>query len=575
MYYFDPDLREAVETILLPDVKLPAQYIGGEPGMIVKRAEEVKGRFCFAFPDAYTIGMSHYGLQLLYSVMNAREDWACERVFTPFTDMEHALRSNCLPLYSLETFTPLYKFDVIGFTLQYELSFTNVLTILFMGQIPLRCNERDISHPLVIAGGPCASNPEPMSKFIDLFIIGDGEESLPMVCDRWLELREQGLDRRTALLEMARSFPFVYVPEFYEVKYDSNGRALQPRPTEKGVPETIIPAILEDLDSVPPPVKPIVPLIETVQDRMAVEIMRGCPGKCKFCQSTVIKRPIRRRNKESITAAALESCLYTGMNEVSLLSLSSSDYPDFEGLLKGLHEVLTPEKITVSVPSLRVNHLLSEVMNTLSTEKSSSLTIAPEVALDEMRKRINKPVTNENLIAGCRAAFENGFNRVKMYFMCGLPEETEADILGIVQLSEEIARIGKEIRGRFPIITANVSNFVPKPHTPFERNGMMRREYFTESHQLLRKTVKNRSVSIKYHGLNSSLLEALLSRGDRRCGDLIEKVWKLGARMDAWSDQINPALWEQAIEETGIDQDLLVHQTYPEEVELPWDHIGY
>lgn len=575
MYYFDPDLRKAVEMILLPDVKLPGQYIGGEPGMIVKRQEGLKGRFCFAFPDAYSIGMSYYGLQVLYSVMNSRDGWACERAFAPFDDMEHALRSNCLPLYSLETFTPLDKFDIVGFTLQYELTFTNVLTMLFMGRIPLVSEGREMHHPLIIAGGPCASNPEPMSRFIDLFIIGDGEESLPAVCDRWLELKAEGLERKAALLEMARSFDFVYVPMFYGVTYYENGRQSRPRPLESGIPETIVPAVIGDLEAFPAPVRPVVPLVETVQDRLAVEIMRGCPGRCKFCQSTVLKRPIRKRKIESILAAAHDGCLNTGMNEVSLLSLSSSDYPNFDELLAGLHEVLTPERVTVSVPSLRVNHLLSEVMNSISCEKSSALTIAPEVALDEMRKRINKPVTNENLIAGCRAAFENGFNRVKMYFMCGLPEETEADLIGIVELSEKIARLGKEVRGRFPTITASVSNFIPKPHTPFERYGMQTREYFNDAHRLLRESVRLRSVSIKYHKLGSSILEAVLARGDRTCSDLIANVWKKGARMDAWSDHIQMSLWEQAIVESGINLNRLIHENYPDEAELPWDHIGY
>lgn len=575
MYFFDPDLRKAVEMILMPDVKLPGQYIGGEPGMIVKRAEDVKGRFCFAFPDAYAIGMSYYGLQLLYSIMNARDDWSCERAFTPFVDMEHTLRSNCLPLYSLETFTPLDKFDIVGFTLQYELTLTNVLTMLFMGRIPLVSEGRDISHPLIIAGGPCASNPEPMSRFIDLFIIGDGEEALPAVCDRWMELKAEGLERKAALLEMARSFEFVYVPMFYGVTYDENGRQSRPRPLEKGVPETIIPAVIADLDAFPSPVNPIVPLVETVQDRLAVEIMRGCPGRCKFCQSTVLKRPIRRRKVDSIVAAAQEACFKTGINEISLLSLSSSDYPDFEGLLGRLNEVLTPENVTVSVPSLRVNHLLSEVMNTLSCEKSSALTIAPEVALDEMRKRINKPVTNENLLSGCRSAFENGFNRVKMYFMCGLPGETEADLIGIVDLSEEVARLGKEVRGRFPAITASVSNFIPKPHTPFERCGMKSRQYFVDAHRLLRESVRLGAVSVKYHKLGSSILEAILARGDRSCADLIANVWKLGARMDAWSDHIQMPLWNQAIAESGINLDRLIHEDYPEDIELPWGHIGF
>ncbi len=541
-------LRQKIERILLPEIMLPAQYIGGEPGSVVKPHESVKGKLCFAFPDTYTIGMSNYGLQLLYTIMNKRNDWVCERVFTPKPDMERALRENGLPLYSLESFTPLSGFDVIGFTLQYEMSLTNVLTMLDLGGVPLHRTERKSDDPLIIAGGPCVANPEPMADFIDMFVIGDGEESLPAVADAWLEAQRKFPDRRSALLDVARRFPFVYAPEFYSVTIDSNGRAGKPKPTEPGIPETINAAVVPDLDAFEPPVHRIVPLIECVQDRVAIEIMRGCPGRCKFCISTVQKRPLRYRDPDAIVRLAYDSCLATGAEEISLLSLSTSDYPKFDELLEKLRDKLAPLKISISVPSLRVNHQLSTVMRSLSTERTSGLTLAPEAALDEMRKRMGKPISNENLLNGCEAAFQNEFNRVKMYFLCGLPEETDADIDGIVDLSQQILRLGREVRGRAPIVTANISNFVPKPQTPWERMGMMSRDYFFKVHDRLKNKVRRTAISLKYHTLDTSLLEALICRGDRRLGKVIENVWRMGARLDGWTDHFRGDLWEQALD---------------------------
>ncbi|MGL6225731.1 MAG: TIGR03960 family B12-binding radical SAM protein [Thermoguttaceae bacterium] len=571
-YCYDPVLSQTIQSSLLPDVHQPGQYIGGELGSIVKNPAETPYRLALAFPDTYSIGMSHFGFQLLYTLINRKADWACERVFTPFPDMEAVLRKNQLPLYTLETWTPLDRYDVIGFSLQYEMSFTNVLTMLDLGNIPLKSLDRTDQHPLIIAGGPCASNPEPMSDFIDLFVIGDGEEALEQVCDSWV--RAKGT-RKEKLLELAKTLPFVYVPQFYTVQYDEQGRAGTPRPVEPGVPEKIQPAWIADLDAYTPSLTPIVPLIESVQDRVTLEIMRGCPGRCKFCQSTAIKRPIRTRSVESIAQIVHQSCLNTGMGEVSLLSLSTSDYPHFEGLMERLRELLGPLHVSISVPSLRVNHLLSRVMQTLTTERSSGLTLAPETARDEMRKRIGKPVTNENLLAGCRSAFENGFQRVKMYFMCGLPEETEEDLDGITQLAREIAYLGKEVSGKMPAVVANVSNFIPKPHTPFERYGMSNPDYFRDAHRRLKYVNKHKSFTLKYHELSTSLLEGLLSRGDRRLGRLIETVWRNGGRLDSWTEHFNRDRWNAAIEESGIDTNLIVHTPYSDDAELPWGHIDY
>ena len=567
-------LKDQVMQRILPRVQTPAQYVGGELNSVAKDHRHVRGKLCLAFPDAYTIGMSHYGLQVLYSVMNARDDWACERVFAPRQDMERLLRENRLPLWSLETFTPLVEFDVLGFTLQYELVSTNVLTILDLGGIPLLATERTLEHPLVIAGGPCVHNPEPMSRFIDLFVIGDGEEMLPQVCDRWLLARQSATDRTDALGELAAELPHVYVPRFYQPQHDENGRTVSLKPTRADVPESVQPAVIEDLEAVPLPIEPIVPYIECVQDRIAVEIMRGCPGKCRFCQSTTIKRPLRFRHVDTIVRSALESYRNTGHNEISLLSLSTSDYPHFDELLGRLQETFRPLGVSISVPSLRVNEQLRSVGELLNTDRRSGLTLAPEVARDEMRRRIGKRISNEDLIEGCRKAFENGFQRVKLYFMCGLPGERTDDLDGIVEMAETISRLGQQTAGRRAKVVVSVSNFVPKPHTPFQFSAMQTPEYFQQAHQHLRQQRRLRSVEVKCHDIQSSLLEGVFSRGDRRCGAAIELAWRRGARFDAWTEHRQPELWWQAMAESGVNVGHILHTPYPVDAPLPWQHIG-
>lgn len=604
-YYFDLPLRHSIESILLPDIQLPGQYIGGESGQIVKRAEDVRGRLCFAFPDTYPIGMSNYAMALLYAIINRREDWACERAFCPYPDMEALLTRHKLPLYSLETFTPLYCFDVVGFTLQYELCYSNVLTMLSLGRIPLHRTRRTIADPLIVAGGPAAFNPEPLSNFVDAFIIGDGEESLQQVCDEWVRLREASGVKRPAssvngwndkccvpeeeskpfspvdcdparheiLLALARKFPWLYVPGMYEVKIGSDGRAGRPRPLYDGIPERIRPAIVADLNAWPPSDHPIIPLVESVQDRIPIEIMRGCPQKCRFCQSSPIKRPLRFRSVDQITELAKSSALNTGIQDVTLLSLSSSEYPWFDDLLASFRDTVCPLGVSLAVPSLRVDHQLSTVVKQLTTQRSSGLTCAPEAARDEMRRRIAKNVTNDDLMAGTRAAFENGFRRIKLYFMCGFPDETRDDVEGIVQLCEEVARLGRQVTGRFPTVVANVSNFVPKPHTPLQWHAMATGEYFADAHRLLRRSHRLRAVELKYHDLNTSLLEGLLCRSDRRLGAVIETAWRQGARLDAWNDYFKPDIWQNAVQANGVDTRTLVHTPYSLDADLPWDHI--
>ncbi len=583
---FNQSLYDQVVGHILPRVRLPAQYVGGELNMVRQDHRSVRGRLCLAFPDTYTIGMSHHGLQVLYTQMNDDPDWACERAFTPWLDMEQALRRRGLPLYSLETFTPLAEFDVLGFSLQYELTYTNVLTMLDLGGIPLRAEQRGVEHPLVIAGGPGAQNPEPLAPFVDVFVTGDGEPSLPVICRRWMELRgdvdsnsardvgESRRRRERALERLASEIPFAYVPRFYKPQYDDAGRLETLTPTSAQVPATIEPSVISDLDGLSVPTSPIVPLVESVHDRIAIEIMRGCPWQCRFCQSTVIKRPLRFRSVETIVAAAWESYRNTGFNEISLLSLSSSDYPHFERLLVEMQDVFAPLGVNISLPSLRVNEALKSVATLLGTSRRHSLTLAPEVARDDMREQIRKKISNQDLYDGCRTAFANGFQQVKLYFMCGLPGERPVDLDGIVDMAETIARIGKEVRGRNAKVTASVSNFVPKAHTPYQWSAMQRREYFEWAHQYLRRRCKLRSVQIKCHDIDTSLLEGVMSRGDRRMGDALELAWRRGARLDGWSEMLATDLWWEAISDAGISADHALHAPYAIGDRLPWDHVN-
>ena len=577
------DFRDRVVSHLLPHVQMPAQYLGGELNAVRKDHRDVAGTLCLAFPDAYTIGMSHHGLQVLYSLMNAREDWACERVFCPWPDMEAQLRKAGLPLYSLETFTPLADFDVLGFSLQYEVCSPNLLTMLDLGGIALRSEARTLAAPLVIAGGPCAQNPEPLAPFIDLFVTGDGEPSLPRICELWLQLKRSAgptvpgragrEQRRELLLEMARRLPFAYLPQFYEPEY-AQGRLAALHRKHPAVPETIEPSVIRDLESIPLPVRPIVPFVECVHDRIAIEIMRGCPWQCRFCQSTVIKRPLRIRRVETIVDAALESYRNTGFNEISILSLSSSDYPHFESLVSRLRDVFRPLGVNISVPSLRVNEQLRSIAELIGNDRRSSLTLAPEVARDDMREQIRKKIKNDDLYEGCRAAFRNNYESVKLYFMCGLPGERPTDLDGIIEMAETIARLGKQERGRHAKVSASVSNFVPKAHTPYQWNGMQTREYFRWAHDYLRRRRRIRSVAVKCHDVETSLLEGLLSRGDRRVAEAIELAWRRGARMDSWREHCNAGRWWQALADCGIDAERTIHGPYELHDRLPWDHLN-
>jgi radical SAM family uncharacterized protein len=579
------ELKAAVTKFLLR-VQKPAQYVGGEVNSIRKDHRAIRGTLCLAFPDTYTLGMSHHGMQLLYSLMNRDPQWACERAFMPWFDMERLLRQHGLPLYGLETFTPLHRFDLLGFSLQYEVCYTNVLAMLDLGGVPLESQARTLDHPLVICGGPGAQNPEPLAPFVDVFLIGDGEETLPWVMNQWMGLKEQaGVDKSAAtraelLAALVRQTPpsgqhYLYAPRFYEPEYRADGTIAAVHRTRADVPlEVMAAAISKNFDEYPLPTAPIMSHVETTHDRIAIEIMRGCPWQCRFCQSTVIKRPLRTRSVEMIVSAALESYRNTGYNEISLLSLSSSDYPEFEKLVQRMHETFHPLGVNVSLPSLRVNQQFRSLPKLIKSARSQGLTLAPEVARNDMREQIRKPVSNEDLFEGCKEAFKQGYRHVKLYFLIGLPGERTVDLDGIVEMAEKISQLGKEVTGRFVEVVASVSNFIPKPHTPYQWNGMQTRDYFRWAGQYLRSRCKLKWVKIKQHHLERSMLEGLLTRGDRRIAPVILEVYRRGARLDAWDECFRPELWWKALEDLGVDYGFYVHRQRPMDERLPWDHVN-
>ena len=566
-------LREYLFDRILTNIHTPAQYIGGELNSIRKDHREVLGTVCLAFPDTYSLGMSHHGLQVLYSLMNDR-GWACERAFTPLPDFEAALRAHNLPLYGLETFTPLHRFDVLGFSLQYEIGYTNVLTMIDLGGIALHALDRGPDDTLVIAGGPGAQNPELLAPYIDLFVIGDGEPSLPVVCELWKEMQgDPTLSREDKLARIAASVNWAYVPRFYEPIYHEDGTIADIQRLRDDVPGAIKPCVIDDLDGTPLPTAPVVPFVETAHDRIAIEIMRGCPWQCRFCQSTVIKRPLRYRTVETIVNAALESYRNTGYDEISLLSLSTSDYPDFEALVTKMSEVFTPLSVKISLPSLRITEMLKKIPALLAEGRRGGLTLAPEVARDDMREQIRKPINNQDLYDGAAEAFRRGWRKVKLYFMCGLPGERPADLDGIIEMAETIAKIGKQVTGRYADVVASVSNFVPKPHTPYQWNGIQTRDYLHWAHRYLRSKVKIRTVTVKCHDIERSMLEGILTRGDRRVAVGLEEVWRRGARLDAWTEYFVPKLWWSTFDDLGIDVPFYSQRERPLEEVLPWDHI--
>lgn len=567
---------------VLLTVQKPARYIGGEINSVQKDLSTVHTRFCFCFPDVYDVGMSHLGLQILYACLNSYEGVYCERSFAPWPDMEQKLRDLKVPLYSLETFTPLRDFDFVGFTLQYEMSYTNILNMLDLGGIPVFAKDRGEEDPIVIAGGPNANNPEPLADFIDLYYIGEGEVEYGHLFDLYQACQKEGWSRETFLRRAAR-IPGMYVPRFYEVTYEeapAEGCLHTPRlssikPIYDDLPEKVTKVTLKDIDSFPYPEKPIVPLMQTIFDRASMEIFRGCIHGCRFCNAGMIYRPVRFHSREVIMKWVDAVLASTGYDEISLTSLSSNDYPNLYTLLEEIHEKYP--NVQVSLPSLRVDAFSLKLMEELSEGKKSGLTFASEAGTQRLRDVINKNITEEEILSGVSLAFQGKWDRVKLYFMLGLPTETDEDVTAIAALGEKIYWQWKKLppaeRSRDVAINISTSFFVPKPFTPFQWCAQASDETFYHRQNLLRDTIRNRKIEYHCHDAFLSTLEGLLARGDRRIGALIYEAWRLGCTFDGWSDMFKEELWRQAIENTGTEMAFYNYRERKADEVFPWDHI--
>lgn len=576
--YPDCLMELQLDDALLLSVEKPARYTGNELNMVRKDPAAVAVRYAFCFPDTYEVGMSHLGMKILYHVLNLRADTYCERFFAPWTDMAEKLEQAGLPLFSLETRTPLADFGLIGFTLQYEMSYTNVLDMLHRGGVPVLSAERGEGSPFVMAGGPCACNPEPLADFVDLFVIGEGEEVIAELVDAYAAWKASGAPR-TAYLEAAARIEGVYVPVFYRDEYNDDGTLRGTFPIRDGVPARIRRRIVKDLDAVPYPESIIVPYIQTVHDRVMLELFRGCIRGCRFCQAGIIYRPVRERSVARLADIAEHSICSTGYEEISMMSLSTSDYSHLPELADRLLEMSETKKVSLAVPSLRVDNFSLGLMDRISKVRKSGLTFAPEAGSQRLRDVINKGVTDENLMASVCLAVAGGWNSVKLYFMLGLPTETMEDVDAIAELGFRLVEACRGIADGSVFktlkITMSASTFVPKPFTPFQWEPQDTMAQMREKQMFLRDRLKkvSRRVELSWHDNETSFLEAVLARGDRRVGKVLYRAWQNGCRFDGWRELFRFDAWMKAFEAEGVDPAFYANRRRPLDEVLPWDHI--
>nr|WP_288723840.1 TIGR03960 family B12-binding radical SAM protein [uncultured Sellimonas sp.] len=570
----------ALSDEILLKVEKPARYIGNEVNSVMKDKEKVDIRFAMCFPDVYEIGMSHLGIQILYDMFNRREDVWCERVYSPWTDLDKIMREEKIPLFALESQDPIKEFDFLGITLQYEMCYTNILQILDLSQIPLFAKDRSEEDPIVIGGGPCAVNPEPIADFFDLFYIGEGETQYDALLEAYKENRRCGGSRKD-FLQMAAKIEGIYVPQFYDAVYNEDGTLKSFVPNDPHAKEKIRRQVVVDMDKVSYPTKPVVPFIKVTQDRVVLEVMRGCIRGCRFCQAGMIYRPTREKNLETLKKYASEMLKSTGHEEISLSSLSSSDFSELKGIVTYLIDEFKGKGINISLPSLRIDAFSLDVMSKVQDIRKSSLTFAPEAGSQRMRNVINKGLTEEMILEGAGKAFEGGWNKVKLYFMLGLPTETEEDMKEIPRLADKVARryyeIPKDKRNGKCQITFSTSFFIPKPFTPFQWAKMYTMdEYIHRAHvvnQEMKEQLNRKSLKYNWHEADVTVLEGVFARGDRRTSKVLLEAYRLGCLFDSWSEQFDNNKWMQAFENTGTDIAFYTMRERGKEELFPWDFI--
>ncbi len=581
-------LAERIDCQFLPVVRRPSRYIGGEINQIKKDLTQCSLTVALCFPDVYEVAMSYTGLAIIYDILNKIEDVAAERVFAPWIDAEKLLREKGIPLFSLESKAALKSFDIVGFSLTNELCYTNVLNLLDLGGLNIRSSLRDENDPLIIAGGGMSNCCEPMAEFIDLFILGEGEDAVVELVELVKSEKKTGATKKEILFCAAKKFDWAYVPALYKFEYENAKiKSFQPIPAFAGMttpakagadlPKQFKNAVVKDFENTPAPLAPIVPFTQAVHERVSVEIMRGCPGRCLFCQASFCRRPIRYRSIEKITNLAKACYAASGFDTIGLLSLSTADYPNLEELVANLHEYFQDKYVGLSLPSLRVDQQFKLIPKLVASVRKSGLTIAVETANEKLRQIINKPLKDEDLFSGVEAAYRTGWRRLKLYFIVGLPGETEQDIKQIVGLSYQLAKLREKVNGQTAQINITISWLVHKPHTPLSWLAQKPKSYFEQAKQLIldeKRKLHARFLQFKFHDINRSVLESAIGRGDRRLCNVIEAAWQNGARFDLWNECFDIERWQKAFDKFGIDIDTAAQRQFSPDEILPWEHLG-